>query len=171
MAHQLIRALVEPEIQERVMSEFGNKKDVSLSELAKYVEAQEMGKRNQGILADSGALNRVLDYKTHKDGSKSDPRMSMADNKILNCSNCGSNSHSSRVKDCKVNCGTYHVICLKCNKISHYTKWSKSSKAPSKVQGQAAELENELNRGPERNKMAPKPVSMVIQSDDGGWPQ
>ena len=44
MAHQLVRALVEPKIQERVMSEYGNKKDVSLSELAEYVETQEMGK-------------------------------------------------------------------------------------------------------------------------------
>ena len=99
MAHQLIRALVEPEIQEKVMSVYGDKKDVPLNKLSKYMEAQEMGKQNQGILADSRALNRVTEYKTYKDISKSDPRASSLDNKLPTCSNCGSYNHSSKLED------------------------------------------------------------------------
>ena len=107
MVHQLIRAIVEPEIQEWVMSEYGNKKDVSLNELAKYVEAKEMGKWNQGILADSRALNRVMEYKTYKDVSKSDSRTPSSDNKLPTCSNCGSFSHSSKLEDRKESCSTF----------------------------------------------------------------
>ena len=98
MAHQLIRALVDPEIHERVMAEHGNN-DTSLNELVKYVEAQEMGKRNQGILADSGALNRVMDYKSYKDTSKVDSRTLIQANTQPSCSNYGSTAHSNKVED------------------------------------------------------------------------
>ena len=46
IAHQLVHALVDPEIQERVMASHGDSKDTALGELVRYVEAQEMGRWN-----------------------------------------------------------------------------------------------------------------------------
>ena len=56
IAHQLVQALDDNDIQDRVMASHGDSKDTPLNDLVMFVQAQEMGRRNQGLLAVSGDL-------------------------------------------------------------------------------------------------------------------
>jgi hypothetical protein len=49
MAHQLVRTLVDPVIEEKVLSLASDSKELGHKEVISAVEAQEMGKRSQGL--------------------------------------------------------------------------------------------------------------------------
>jgi hypothetical protein len=66
MAHQLVRALMDPVIQEKVLSLAPDGKEMGLKEVISAVEAQEMGKRSQGLLTGNAGLNRVSEYQAGK---------------------------------------------------------------------------------------------------------
>ena len=67
VAHQLVRGLVDPAIQEQVLAHAASGQDLSLEEIQKFVEAKEIGRRSGAIIAGASGLNRLSDYKRGKD--------------------------------------------------------------------------------------------------------
>jgi hypothetical protein len=70
LAHQFVRGLVDPVIQEKILAKASGGQEFSIKELNAMVVAYEMGKRSQALLVGSGGLNRVSDYRAIKDGQK-----------------------------------------------------------------------------------------------------
>jgi hypothetical protein len=50
LTHQLVRAILDPTIQEKVLTQAAGGKELSLKEVMAICEAQEVGKRSQGLL-------------------------------------------------------------------------------------------------------------------------
>ena len=68
VAHQLVRGLVDPAIQEQVLAHAASTQDITLHEFQKFIEAKEIGLRSGAIIAGSPGLNRVSsDYQKIKD--------------------------------------------------------------------------------------------------------
>jgi hypothetical protein len=66
LAYPFVRALVDPAIQEIVLTQAADDKELTLKEVMLIVEAQEMGKRSHGRLTGGAGLNRVSEYKAGK---------------------------------------------------------------------------------------------------------
>ena len=134
MAHQLVRALVDPTIQEKILALASDGKKLTLQEVISAVEAQEMGKRSQGLLTGSGGLNRVSEYRSNKERPKSEPG-------AQKCKSCGRTDHKKGSDECKAR----GKECNKCGKSGHFAVMCES-KAKVAVIGQ-----------PESNQTAAKP--------------
>jgi hypothetical protein len=71
IAHQLVVALVDDDIQEKILSQVANQTP-TLAELITMIEAQESGKRSHDLLqAGTGSLNRLSEYRKQKEGKGS----------------------------------------------------------------------------------------------------
>ena len=110
MAHQLVRALVDPTIQEKILALASDGKKLSLQEIISAVEAQEMGKRSQGLLTGSGGLNRMSEYRSNKDKPKYEPSEEK-------CKSCGRKDHKKGADECRAK----GKECNKCRKIGHFS--------------------------------------------------
>ena len=66
IAHQLVKGLSDGEIQEQVMALAAETPDLDLATIQNFVEAKETGRRSGAIIAGTGGLNRVSDYKNLK---------------------------------------------------------------------------------------------------------
>ena len=110
MAHQLVRALVDPTIQEKILALAADGKKLSLKEIILAVEAQEIGKRSQGLITGSaGGLNRVSEYRSNKEKPKQQP----TDEK---CKSCGRKDHKKGADECNAK----GKECNKCRKPGHF---------------------------------------------------
>jgi hypothetical protein len=140
MCQQLVRALVDPDVQERVLSRYAHTPEASLAVLVKFVEAQEMGKRSQGLLAGSsgGALNRITEYKSRSNvekvhGKPSGPSASPDGA----CSHCGEVGHGPSSQEREKSCKAFGMSCNRCKRKGHMARYCQS-----KPKGKVAQLES-----------------------------
>jgi hypothetical protein len=137
MAHQLVRALVDPGIQERVLASAADKADMTLTELIAVVEAQEMAKRSQGLLAGAGGLHRMTEYKAgvqtgklmkNQPGSKTQ-QPTRPDGPV--CKHCGLSGHGSSHKEREKSCKAFSLTCHNCKVKGHLASQCASAKVAS----------------------------------------
>jgi hypothetical protein len=122
MAHQFVRGLVDPVVQEKVLSKASDGTNLTIMELITMVEALEMGKRSQALLVGTGGLNRVSDYRAAKGGKgqgvvPQGPAQGpgKTPSGSLRCNYCGSGGYGSnqaeRVGQCPAldkDCNSFH---------------------------------------------------------------
>ena len=133
MAHQLVHALSDEEIQRKVLAQAAAKTEMSLEESIGTVKAQEMGKRDQGIISNSASLNRVTEYKSGANLTKlnkntnqvtlSSPGSGTPSDR---CTHCGRKYHSSSKEARKASCRAFELVCRKCNIKGHLAHCCKS---------------------------------------------
>jgi hypothetical protein len=132
MAHQSVRGLVDPVVQEKILSKATNGTELTLQELIRMVEAMEMGKRSQALLTGSGGLKRVSEYRAAKggkgcgvhpggDGPKGQgPGGGVTPATGPKCNYCGSGGHGSSQAERAGKCPALTKDCNKCGKRGHF---------------------------------------------------
>ena len=116
---------MDPEIQRKVLATYGESTDdITIDKLVSVVEAEEMGKRSQGLLdsSSSGGLNQITDYKSRSNGAKLD-RVNLtgqSQSAQSTCGHCGGTGHSSNRQEREGVCKAYNILCNKCKKLGHY---------------------------------------------------
>ena len=98
VAHQLVRGLGDPVIQEQVLAQGAESGAMDLTKLLKFIEAKEAGKRSSLLLTSAGGLNKMSEYKRGKLSSSSSP-LSPTTPSPAQCNNCGSDKCKGK-KDC-----------------------------------------------------------------------
>ena len=130
VAHQLVRGLVDPAIQEQVLAHAASGQDLSLEEIQKFVEAKEIGRRSGAIIAGASGLNRLSDYKRGKDPGRQRIRSSSETSSHEKCGWCGKAGHGARasreVREQK--CKAYKNKCDNCTKIGHFKEVCRKKK-------------------------------------------
>jgi transposase InsO family protein len=81
VAHQLVRGLADPVIQEQVLAQGAESGAMDLAKIIKFIEAKEAGKRSSLLLTSAGGLNKMSEYQKGKHIPKPDQ---------TNCKFCGS---------------------------------------------------------------------------------
>ena len=117
VAHQLVRGLGDPVIQEQVLAqgaETGGAMD--LTKLLKFIEAKEAGKRSSLLLTSAGGLNKMSEYKRGKLSSSSSPPSPTSASPAL-CNNCGSDKCRG-----KKECFAKDKICSWCQWKGHFER-------------------------------------------------
>ena len=88
ISHQIVRGLVDPTIQEEILSREASTPNMKLEEIVKLVEAKEQGKRSQNLLS-NGAVSSIRPEFVSK-LNKTKPN----ENKLAKkCFNCGLHEH------------------------------------------------------------------------------
>ena len=127
IAHQLVKGLSDGEIQEQVMALAAETPDLDLATIQKFVEAKETGRRSGAIIAGTGGLNRVSDYKNLNQRSRLRSNSQPAD--LRKCGWCGKPGHgansSAEIREKK--CQAFKAKCEKCGKIGHFKAICRSS--------------------------------------------
>ena len=103
LSHQLMKGLVDPEIQERILAKSGDRtKEMTLQEILQTVLALEASKRDETSLSGSrGGINRQrAGGDTPATGAEGGQK----------CSNCGSSRHKTKDPSCKA----HEIICRGC---------------------------------------------------------
>ena len=129
VAHQLVRGLVDPAIQEQVLAHAASQKDKSLDEIQKFIEAKEIGRRSGALIANTAGLNRMgSDYK--KDKFRERIRSSSESSSHEKCGWCGKAGHGARasreIREQK--CKSFKNKCNTCSKVGHYTEMCRRKK-------------------------------------------
>jgi hypothetical protein len=150
IAHQLVVALADETIQEKVLTQVANQTP-TLLELTTMVEALETGKRSTlalqegktgpGSALSSGSANRLSEYQKTKQGKGRGPpgplgvvKPQTSPPAVLGgpstgpslCGWCGDKAHGEEPKDRLAACKAINSNCLRCGKIGHYAKVCKS---------------------------------------------
>ena len=119
VAHQLVRGLGDPVIQEQVLAQGAESgAAMDLTKILKFIEAKEAGKRSSLLLTSAGGLNKMSEYKRGKLSSSpsSSPFSPNTPSPAL-CKNCGSDKCKSR-KDCFAK----DKICSWCQWKGHFER-------------------------------------------------
>jgi hypothetical protein len=144
MAHQFVRGLVDPVVQEKILAKASGGEELEIKELTTMVEALEMGKRSQALLVGSGGLNRVSDYRQAKDGQKrtqqqgqqgpgkQGPGRSLGSGgkDQPRCNFCGSQRHGSSREERAGQCPALDKDCNLCHKRGHFAHKCPTNKTP-----------------------------------------
>ena len=109
-AFQFIRGLGDTEIQERILAETSNK-EMSLTEIVKFSEAVETGKRSSSAMLNTAKINNLSQKNTSN----------------KKCAFCGDNWHSGT--DWRKLCRASNINCNKCGKKGHMSKVCRSKKS------------------------------------------
>ena len=124
IAHQLVRGLADPEVQEQVLGHAATNTELDLTAISKFIEAKETGKRSTGLISAAAGLNRISDYQRGRSNTlpsrtPPDPPSSPPEG---NCGWCGTVGHGrrpskeTREKSCKA----FAASCKKCGKTGHF---------------------------------------------------
>jgi hypothetical protein len=133
VAHQLVRGLEDPVIQEQVLAQGAENGSMNLDTLIKFIEAKEAGKRSSHLLSSAGGLNRMSEYRKQKNTAHipSSPA-SPSQAPLLppsTCRRCG-------VAGCKgkTECKAKDKLCSWCQTVGHYERvcMKKKSGKPKK---------------------------------------
>merc|ERR1712082_277551 len=117
---QLIRGLVDQEIQERVLAAgaaLSEGAELSLAEVVKLVEAAESARSTRDLVSGAGGLNRLSDHQKYKgqrrqDKGKPSAQQGGAQGK---CGFCGRKSHT------RDNCPAKDALCNSCKRKGHFS--------------------------------------------------
>ena len=117
-AHIIVKGLVNPEIQERILALAATSEDdLDLKKITEFVYAHETGTRSRKLLNESMSINRMSLYKQNKRGQLSDK-----------CSYCGEKGHGSKapfyIREKK--CPAFDKKCTKCKRPHHIASQCKS---------------------------------------------
>ena len=130
MAHQLVRGLVDPTIQEQVLAHAASNPKLDLPSIQKFIEAKETGRRSGALIAGTGGLNRVSDYKNQKGRERI--RSSSQPPSTEKCSWCARPGHGARapreIREQK--CKAFKAKCENCSIIGHFKVACKKKKLP-----------------------------------------
>ena len=120
VAHQLVRGLEDSAIQEQVLSHAASNPDLDLAAIQKFIEAKETGRRSGALIAGSGGLNRVSDYRAGKGRDRI--RSSSAPPSAEKCLWCAKPGHGARatkeIREQK--CKAYKAKCENCHFVGHF---------------------------------------------------
>ena len=155
--HQLIRGLVDPSIQEQVLSHAATNPNLTVEQVQAFIESKESGKRDQITLNKPGNLSRISDYRKAKQHGKQEtgvgsetPRVDPA----AKCGHCGRTGHGARAPEAvrKEKCPAYGKSCLACSNMHHFKEACRSKGSRKKSTGEvgrisAQEIPEELGAG------------------------
>ena len=100
--------------------------DLDVATIQKFMEAKETGRRSGAMIAGSGGLNRVSDYRSQNHRNRTRSNSQPAD--LRKCGWCGKVGHGAKayaeVREKK--CPAVRSKCGKCGKIGHYKAVCKS---------------------------------------------
>ena len=129
VAHQLVRGLVDPTIQEEVLAHAASNQDFNLAEIQKFIEAKETGRRSGALIAGTGGLNRVSEYK-HQQRDRL--RSSSQPPSLEKCNWCARPGHGARasreIREQK--CKAFKAKCETCSIVGHFKVACKRKKTP-----------------------------------------
>ena len=126
--HQLIRGLVDQDIQEQVLAhaatDEGAKMDLDTT--VRLIEAKELGKADSEVLHKSSHANKMSEYKKVKNG----PTTSKEGGEDEICGFCKKKGHGSRAptKLRKTSCPAWDKECGNCGKLGHFREACRSKK-------------------------------------------
>ena len=130
VAHQLVRGLVDPTIQEEVLAHAASNPELDLASIQKFIEARETGRRSGALIASTGGLNRVSGYKSNQ---RERIRSSSQPPSVEKCHWCAKPGHGARaskeVREQK--CKAYKAKCEKCALVGHFKVACKRKSIPS----------------------------------------
>ena len=132
VAHQLVRGLGDPVIQEQVLAQGAESGVMDLAKLIKFIEAKEAGKRSSLLLTTAGGLNRMSEYQRGKRSSSSlstplSPTP-LSPTPPVTCTHCGSDKCKG-----KKECNARDKICSWCLVKNHFERvCSKKKKGEAK---------------------------------------
>ena len=150
---QMIRGLVNPDIQEKVMSRAADKGGtLTLKEAVEPVTSMEMARRDQSTLTSSGGIHRQGAVTQQGAGAPLGGKK---------CYGCGSSSHLAKDPKCKA----IEAVCKFCSKVGHF-----DSVCQQKKKGRKGAKVNEVKDAKEEEKSGDSgAVSRLspISSSDG----
>jgi hypothetical protein len=142
MAHQFLWGLIDPTVQEKVLAKASDGQELTLKELIRFVEAQEMGRRSHPLLSGTGGLNMFLEYHKAKGNAKGVHRGGgappgggghqsggrggapgggvVATQAKPKCGYCGHGDHGSSQAERAGKCPALGKDCNKCKKSGHF---------------------------------------------------
>ena len=128
VAHQLVRGLVDPTIQEQVLSHAASNPNLDLAAIQKFIEAKETGRRSGALIAGTGGLNRVSDYKSQQGRDR--VRSSSQPPSTEKCHWCARPGHGARgskeIREQK--CKAFKAKCENCSIVGHFKAACKKKK-------------------------------------------
>ena len=118
VAHQLVRGLGDPVIQEQVLAQGAESGAMDLNKLIKFIEAKEAGKRSSLLLTTAAGLNRMSEYKRGKfPSTSSSSPLSPTLTSPATCNYCRSDRCRGRTE-----CSARDKICSWCQGKSHFER-------------------------------------------------
>ena len=124
VAHQLVRGLGDPVIQEQVLAQGAESGSMDLSILIKFIEAKEAGKRSSYLLSSAGGLNKMSEYQRNKRTSITVAPASTSFSCQATCDSCGWDKCKGKDK-----CRAIDQICGWCLTVGHYQRVCNSMKS------------------------------------------
>merc|ERR1712239_111632 len=140
---QLIRGLVDQEIQERVLAvgaALPEGKELSLAEVVKLVEATESARSTRDLVSGAGGLNRLSDHQKNKSQKRQEKGKPASSSTPGKCTFCGRGQHE------RSECPAKDAECNTCKRKGHFAitcRTKKSGKGSTRGVKEVKEAPNE----------------------------